>query len=156
MNLNGYDIELCVMSQPRYLCVVRAAVAAAIERYGFSEAQCARVMLAVDEAVTNVMRHGYAGAENQPIWVKVKPTDLNDHEGFTIVVEDRARQVDPNKIRGRDLEDVRPGGLGVHIIREVMDQVEYSKREDGGMRLVMAKAADHNSTQANQQESSAK
>lgn len=156
MNLNGFDIELCVLSQPRYLCVVRAVVQTAIERYGFPEEQSARVMLAVDEAVTNVMRHGYDGAEDQPIWVKVRPTDLNDREGFTIVIEDRAKQVDPDTIRGRDLADVRPGGLGVHIIRQVMDQVEYTRRKQGGMRLVMAKSADQNKTNSNKQESSPK
>lgn len=138
---DGFDIEMCVLSQPRYLCVVRAAVSAAIERYGFHEDVVGKVMLAVDEAVTNIIRHGYANADDKPIWVKLKPADHEGADGFTIVIEDRARQVDPDQIKGRDLEEVRPGGLGVHIIRKVMDQVSYAKREDGGMRLTMSKTA---------------
>jgi len=135
-----YDLEIRIVSQPRYLCVVRAAVSAAIERYGFDEAACARFMLAVDEAVTNVIRHGYDGADDQPIWVRMNPTDREGKPGFTIIIDDQAKQVEPEIIRGRDLEDIRPGGLGVHIIKEVMDEVEYTKRPDGGMRLTMSKA----------------
>ena len=56
-----------------------------------------------------------------------------------IVVEDRAKQVDPETIQPRDLDDIRPGGLGVHIIREIMDHVSYEKRDGGGMRLSMTK-----------------
>ena len=42
-------------------------------------------------------------------------------------------------IRSRDLDDIRPGGLGVFIIHEVMDDVNYENRDDGGMRLTMVK-----------------
>ena len=136
---DAYDIEMCVLSQPRYLCVVRAAVSVAVDRYGFGEDSCGRVMLAVDDAVTNVIRHGYDGAADKPIWVKLRPTDHRGQPGLTIVIEDQARQVDPEKIKGRPLEQVRPGGLGVHIIREVMDHVRYTRREGGGMRLEMSK-----------------
>jgi anti-sigma regulatory factor (Ser/Thr protein kinase) len=54
-------------------------------------------------------------------------------------VRDFGRQVDPSTIRSRSLDEVRPGGLGVHIIRSVMDEVEYSRAEGGGMRLRMLK-----------------
>ena len=56
-----------------------------------------------------------------------------------IVIEDEARQIDPAFIKGRELDDVRPGGLGVHIIREVMDVVEYESRDGVGMRLTLFK-----------------
>jgi len=144
LELNGFDIEMCVLSQPRYLCVIRKAIEAAVERFGFEEDVCARAMLAVDEAVTNVMRHGYSGVPDKPIWVRVRPVDREGNDGFTIVVDDQAKQVEPEIIRGRDLADVRPGGLGVHIIKEVMDKVEYTRRTDGGMRLVMTKTSTHN------------
>ncbi len=138
----AFDIELCIVSKPVYLCVVRAAISTALERFGLDEADCGKVMLAVDEAVTNVIRHGYDNAEDRPIWVRFKPDGVNGKAGFVIVVEDLGKQVEPELIRGRDLEDVRPGGLGVHIIKQIMDEVEYTKREGGGMRLYMAKAFD--------------
>ena len=56
-----------------------------------------------------------------------------------MVIEDEARQVEPESIKGRDLADIRPGGLGVHIIREVTDLAVYEKRAGAGMRLTIEK-----------------
>jgi hypothetical protein len=67
--------------------------------------------------------------------------------GVCIVIEDEARQVDPAKIKGRDLDDIRPGGLGVHIIRQVVDRAEYAPREHAGMRLTLIKRLDGPSAQ---------
>jgi anti-sigma regulatory factor (Ser/Thr protein kinase) len=134
------DIQIKVLSQPRYLCVIRAAVAAAVGRIGFSEQTVGQVMLAVDEALTNVIRHGYQGRADGPIWVALQPVDDPEKPGFRIVVEDEGLQVDPKEICSRDLEDLRPGGIGVHIIRQVMDEVEYTRRAGGGMKLVMSKS----------------
>ena len=54
-----------------------------------------------------------------------------------IIVRDFGPQVDPASIHSRDLDDVRPGGLGVHIIRSIMRDVDYSCPPDGGMQLRM-------------------
>jgi anti-sigma regulatory factor (Ser/Thr protein kinase) len=59
--------------------------------------------------------------------------------GLKVVLEDEARQVDPSKIKSRDLDEIRPGGLGVHIIREVMDEAVYERRDRVGMRLTLVK-----------------
>ena len=135
-----FDIDMCIVSDPIYLCVVRATICSALERLGLDECECGKVMLAVDEAITNVIRHGYKGEHDKPIWVRFNPTKENGTAtGFTIIIDDLAPQVEPEVIRGRDLDDVRPGGLGVHIIRQVMDDVEYTKRPEGGMRLFMTK-----------------
>ena len=47
--------------------------------------------------------------------------------------------MDPAVIKSRNLDEVRPGGLGVHIIKAVMDEVSYEKRNPIGMRLTMTK-----------------
>ena len=59
--------------------------------------------------------------------------------GFEILIRDFGKQVDPALIKGRDLDDIRPGGLGVHIMESVMDQIEYTCAEDSGMKLRMLK-----------------
>jgi anti-sigma regulatory factor (Ser/Thr protein kinase) len=141
MSHHHCPVELRIVSQPRYLCVARAAIGAAVEKLGFDDGSCGQVMLALDEALANVMRHGYKGRTDGPIWVTFEPIDANGKLGFRIVIEDEAQQVDPEVIRGRDLEEVRPGGLGVHIIKKIMDKVEYTRRDAGGMRLVMIKTA---------------
>ncbi len=124
-------------SDPRYLSAVRALVGQFAARCGFNEHQCGQIALAVDEAICNIINHGYQRREDGRIWIHLWP--LQEPRGVKIVLEDEARQVDLETIRSRDLDDIRPGGLGVHIIREIMDEVEYAHREVRGMRLTMAK-----------------
>lgn len=132
------DLRLELYSQPRYLAATRAMIGNLAQRLGFSEVQCGQISLAVDEALCNVINHGYARRPDGRIWLSVWEED-GDPSALRIVIEDRARQVDPSTIKSRDLDDVRPGGLGVFIMREIMDDVQYEKRSGGGMRLTMTK-----------------
>jgi len=137
--------HLCLelLSQPRYLCGARDMISAIARRLGFGDLECSQIALAVDEALSNVMRHGYAEREDGKIWVSFWPArdERTGRPGLRIVIEDQGRQVDPANICGRDLDDIRPGGLGVHIIRQVMDNVSYERRDGAGMRLIMEKRA---------------
>ncbi len=136
------DIEIRIISQPRYLCAVRAAIGTALERLGWSEEIAGQIMLAVDEALTNIIRHGYGGREDQPIWIYFSPAIAPDgRAGIEITIEDEGRQIDPQEIKSRALEDIRPGGLGVHIITKIMDEVRYAPRAHVGMQLTMHKWA---------------
>ncbi len=150
MDLERPEIRLELTSNPLYLSGARELVSAVARRLGFSEESCGQISLAVDEALCNVIRHGYGRESGRPIWVSLFPV----HEGgdpaqppaaLKIVIEDEARQVDPSTIRSRDLDEIRPGGLGVHIIQAVMDEVRYELRDgQPGMRLTMTKArAEH-------------
>jgi anti-sigma regulatory factor (Ser/Thr protein kinase) len=138
------DVTVELLSQPRYLGGARDLVAAVAKRFGFDDNECGRIALAVDEALCNIIRHGYSRRTDGRIWISVWPLRDSNAEagGIRIVIDDEAKQVDPERIKGRELEDVRPGGLGVFIMREVMDFVEFRKREgmERGMRLVMVKA----------------
>lgn len=133
-------VRVELLSHPLYLCGARDLVTSVARRLGFGEASAGRIALAVDEALCNVIRHGYDRRTDQPITIELSPLGPPEAaEGLRVVIEDRGRQVEPEQIRGRDLRDLRPGGLGVHIIREVMDRVVYEKREGAGMRLTMEK-----------------
>ncbi|GJQ28476.1 MAG: anti-sigma factor antagonist [Phycisphaerae bacterium] len=140
MTTHAAEVRLELVSHPRYLGAVRDFIAAATRALGFADNQASQIALAVDEAVANVMRHGYAGRCDGRIWLAVIPvSDTAKGPGVRIVIEDEARQVEPAAIRGRDLADIRPGGLGVHIIREVTDSAVYEKRAGAGMRLTIEK-----------------
>ena len=133
-------IRIELISDPRYLCGVREMVSAVAERLGFSEEECGQIKLAVDEALCNVVCHGYGKRTDRPIWLSLSPVyNGSQVEQLKIVIEDEARQVDPESIQGRNLDDIRPGGLGVHIIREIMDEVRFEKRDPIGMRLTLVK-----------------
>jgi len=133
------DINLELVSNPIYLCGVREMIAQSARRIGFSDQSSSQIALAVDEALTNIMKHGYQRRLDGRIWLKLRPFTDPKGQGLEIVIEDLARQVELCDLQSRDLEDVRPGGLGVHIIKEVMDEARYEKREGAGMRLTMIK-----------------
>ena len=134
-------VSVELLSQPRYLSGARDLVAAVAKRFGFDDTSCGQIALAVDEALCNVIRHGYDRRSDGRIWLRLWPEDERGGEprGIRIVIEDEAAQVDPEAIKSRDLEDIRPGGLGVYIIRQVMHEVRYEKRAEGGMRLTLVK-----------------
>lgn len=144
-------ITVEMVSDPMYLAGARELVASVARRLGFTEEGSGQIALAVDEALCNVIRHGYERRKDGPIWLRLwpLPADNGSAAGVMLVIEDEARQVDPSVIKSRDLDEIRPGGLGVHIIQQVMDEVKYEKRERTGMRLTLVKR------QSNPSESSA-
>ena len=140
------EIVIQITSEPRCFCVVRAAVEAAALVYDLGPFEAGQVKLAVTEALANVARHGYKGRPDQPICIKLAPAQNGQQRGLTIEIEDECLDVDLRQIKGRPLDEIRPGGLGVHIIREIMDHVEYRQRSNGhGVCLRMSKFAATNS-----------
>ena len=100
---------------------VRDAVGGAAARCGCSAEVVRDVVIAVDEACQNIIRHAYGGKTDGEVVLEIR------RQGDAMVVDlrDFADRVDPDKIKPRDLDDIRPGGLGVHFMREVMDSVEF-------------------------------
>jgi anti-sigma regulatory factor (Ser/Thr protein kinase) len=134
-------LKLEFPSNPELLCVVRGAMERLTETIGFSECECRSVTRAVDEAVTNIIRHAYRGQPNQPIILTCyrlpKAVGSERAQGLEIVLEDQGEPPDPDRLRGRSPDEIKPGGLGLHYIRESMDVVEFSR--SGGtnqLRLV--------------------
>ena len=138
---DGPHVCLAMLSQPRYLASARSAASAFARQAGFDEHMSGHIALAVDEALCNVVKHGYDRRDDQPIWLMFSPLcDQGRQVGIRIVIEDEARQAPLESIRSRALDEIRPGGLGVHIIREVMDSVTYEHRPGRvGMRLEMTR-----------------
>lgn len=137
-------IRVQLVSDPIYLSGARELVGSVAKRLGFDDLHCSKIALAVDEALCNIIRHGYDRAADRPIWISLWPLEegaAGGRRGLRVVIEDEARQVDPSSMKGRDLQDIRPGGLGVYIIREVMDEVSWERRSSVGMKLTMVKHA---------------
>ena len=129
---NGLLLKLELPSNPEMLCVVRQALGQLGETLGLSSAECRSLVLAVDEALTNIIRHAYDGEKGHPIHAAFRRIEVAS-DGITkkaleIVLEDRGRKVDRAKLCSRPLEEVRPGGLGLHLIKECMDSVEFRRR----------------------------
>jgi serine/threonine-protein kinase RsbW len=123
---------LAVYSNPRWLFVVRGAVERLTETLGFPAVQCRSITRAVDEALTNIVRHSYDNRFDQPIALYFRSAKRCQHgeieSGLEILLCDRGRAIDLNMLRGRPLEQIRPGGLGLHLIRQAMDTVEFTRK----------------------------
>ncbi len=121
---------------PEELKQIREAVREATRGSGLDEETTGDVVLAVDEACQNIIRHAYGGCEGGEIELVLRVED------GSVVVElrDFASAVDPECVKGeRDLEEVRPGGLGTHFMRTLMDEVEFVECSDRGNLLRMRK-----------------
>ena len=142
MGRSGLLLKLQLPSNPEMLCVVRHALGQLAETLGFSSAECRAVVLAVDEALTNIIKHAYGGEGGRPIQASFRriafPVGSRPRKALEIVLEDHGRKVDGSKLRARSLEDLRPGGLGLHFIKQSMDSVEF-RRKPGRNQLRLIK-----------------
>jgi sigma-B regulation protein RsbU (phosphoserine phosphatase) len=111
---------------------VRHAVRDAVEGCECSAESAADVVLAIDEACQNIIRHAYGGESDGVIEFEIERR--GDDLIFSLV--DHAPAIDPSRVQPRDLDDIRPGGLGTHFIRRVMDEVEFSKPASGRGNLL--------------------
>lgn len=127
--------QLEILSDPACLKIVRSSVESLCGMAGLNEAESCKVVLAVDEACSNIIRHSYDGASDRPI---ICQGELADQK-LRFILQDYGKKVDPSKIRARNLADVRPGGLGVHFIQEVMDRMEFEDCGEEGTRLFLEK-----------------
>ena len=121
---------ITIPSSPKYLSVIRSVTATMADIYGMAERGRDDVKLAVDEACSNVIKYAYRGDAGQKIVVKFFIT-----KAFEVVIEDNGIKARPESIRGRSLDDVRPGGLGVHFIRRTFDVFAFDQEKKKGNRL---------------------
>lgn len=128
-------VTLIVPSHPKYLYVLRSALYPLAMDAGFSRREARKIILAVDEACSNIIKYAYEGDHTKSITLTVL---MSDRE-MTIKLTDLGRQVDISKIAPRRLEDVRPGGLGTHFIGTVFDRVEYDTNREQGTVLTLEK-----------------
>ena len=111
-------LALRFVAQASRLRDVRIAVEDAVSRSGCTVPCCRDIVLAVDEACQNIIRHAYCSEPGGEIVLEI------ERQGNRLVfwLRDFAPKVDVGAVKSRELDDVRPGGLGVHFIREVMDE----------------------------------
>jgi len=120
-----------LLSRADKLKPVRASIREMATAQGCSPENLDCLVMAINEACMNVIQHAYKGDENGEIMLEF----YRDDDVLIIRVHDFAEKVDRDTIKSRDLADIRPGGLGVHFIQQVMDVVEYRDRacEPGNM-----------------------
>ena len=113
-------------AKPDRLRMVRALVHGAAETAGCSSEVASQLVIAVNEACMNVMQHAYKGDRSGEIILEI----LNNGKELTFVLTDFAEVVDPARLKPRNLDEVRPGGLGMHFIKEIMDDYKFGQLAD--------------------------
>jgi anti-sigma regulatory factor (Ser/Thr protein kinase) len=97
-----------------------------------------RLTLSLDEIVSNVIRHGYSDTNDHVVEVR-----LSIRDGVvTSVIEDDGHPYDPRESPEPDLsmpvEQRGPGGLGIFLVRQMMDSIDYARRDGKNVLTVTA------------------
>jgi serine/threonine-protein kinase RsbW len=116
------------------LALMRSFVRNFLDAYPFSEKERMLMVLGVDEACTNIIRHAYQLRDDQLIALSM--------EGLRKCVRMRLRdygeQVPTHEMRGRSHDTIEPGGLGLHLMKNAFDRVDYILKPRG-TELVLTK-----------------
>lgn len=118
------------------LCMIRSMIRHTAELSGCSPELCDRLVFAVNEACMNVIQHAYQENERGEIVLEM----LNNEGQLHFRLLDYADPIDLEQVKPRDLDNIRPGGLGTYFINEIMDACDRGHLEEGrGNYLEMIK-----------------
>lgn len=126
------SVQLRIPSKAEWVAVARLAVAAVANRMKFSIEEIEDVKLAVAEACTNAIQHSDGSGQ-------IEITCMTGPDGLRVRVRDYTYGSPSEHARTLSMEEVRVGGLGVFLIRSLMDEVEYDAHPERGTDLVMLK-----------------
>ncbi|MFQ5674785.1 MAG: ATP-binding protein [bacterium] len=139
MPKNQKKYQLKIPSQSDNLSIIREVVAKVAAQVGFDSDEASKIELAVDEACTNVIKHAYDNNSNQMIDLSIK----FDDKQLIIIVADRGKGFKPEDIKLPDLNEAikegKRGGLGICLIRTLMDKVDFKIKPGSKNQVKMIK-----------------
>ncbi|SMO82936.1 ATP-binding protein [Gracilimonas mengyeensis] len=119
---------LSVEASTEHLAEVRDFVAAHAEKIGLSQKDISEIRLAVDEAYTNIIKHAYKNSNSKKVNIEIG----SDSNQLWISLMDEGKGFDPSSYSEPDLikriKQKKRGGMGVYLIRKLMDQVQYTRK----------------------------
>jgi serine/threonine-protein kinase RsbW len=108
------------------------------EKINLPQEQKEELVLAIAEAAQNIVKHGYKGVEETTDRMEIK-ISLKDSE-LEIGFFDKGKEVVPENIKHRKLDDIKPGGLGTFFIKEIMDAAVFKRDQKGWVNhLILTK-----------------
>jgi serine/threonine-protein kinase RsbW len=126
MPKHEFKYQLRIPSRTDNLELIREFVSKVAEKVGFDEDDVGKIELACDEACSNVIKHAYEqknGSQSLDVLIRI------DLKKFTLVVTDHGRGFDPQKIKMPDMKEylaqLKVGGLGIYLMKTLMDEVDY-------------------------------
>ncbi|ACF12696.1 putative anti-sigma regulatory factor, serine/threonine protein kinase [Chloroherpeton thalassium ATCC 35110] len=138
MKMNEMKEKITVTSNLEDLYLVRCFIGNAACRAGFGESETWKIILAVDEACSNVIRHAYNGKTDRNFEITVE----FDDNRFVVHIDDAGSGYDLRNHRAPNLQDCiakrKAGGLGIRIIKELVDEIDY-QQVDNRNKLTLTK-----------------
>ncbi|HEY7820617.1 MAG TPA: ATP-binding protein [Vicinamibacteria bacterium] len=132
-------MELRFPSDNKYLHMVHQLAKTLAESTGFDSVEAEQIALAVDEAATNVIQHAYGGEAGHEIEIHFDP----EGDSLDIVILHEGEALEAVPVPDFDLDKLvaekRKGGLGLTIMRQMMDKVEHSRARTGKNMCVMVR-----------------
>ena len=132
-------LNLSTTSETKNLTMVRDFVTTAAKNVGFDDIAINNIIIAVDEACTNVIKHAYKYSPNNPIDVSI----TLDNKKFNIIIKDKGTSFDPNSIPSPDMKEYfkqyKVGGLGIHLMKNLMDEVVYNSKPNEYNEVILSK-----------------
>ena len=123
MKVNALNLK--IKSQTEKLSMVREFVSEAAREFGFDDESVNKIALAVDEACTNIIKHSYEFASNKDIDIAISANDSK----FKVVISDHGKGFNPETVKVPDMREYlskyKKGGLGMYLMKSLMDSVEY-------------------------------
>ena len=134
-----FEKDLLVKSTTDNLSLVREFTRNAAAECGFPDESIGKIILAVDEACTNIIKHAYKYSPEGNIFLTIK----FDDKKFTISITDEGTHFDPSSVPDPDLvqyyKQKRAGGLGMFLIKKLMDEVNYATLSGNKNQVVLVK-----------------
>ncbi|SHF13606.1 serine/threonine-protein kinase RsbW [Marinitoga hydrogenitolerans DSM 16785] len=131
------SIKIEILSKTKYIKILREAMKYFLRLNEFdNEEQIFFMELALNEAVANVIEHTYKFDEQKKIIIKFEI----EKKFFKVSIRDFGEKIDKERIKSRDLDDVKDHGLGVHIINQVFDEMMWKNINEEGNLLILKKS----------------
>jgi anti-sigma regulatory factor (Ser/Thr protein kinase) len=133
-----HDLQLELRTDPRLLASVRALVGEWLAGFGLDEDVEHSVVLAIDEACSNCIRHAYGGSGDCYARLTMRATP--EHLEFEISDEGTPCRTDKTERRPLEIphpDEVKPGGLGIQLMHRVFDEVRFEPGDTRGNRITL-------------------
>lgn len=129
--------QIIVPAQSSYLPALRKFIARIASKYRFSKSEINALTISVDEACTNIIKHGYSDIQSGSITMNVSVKS----DRLVVELIDQGKSFDPKQASDPNIsqyvQNGKKGGLGIFIMRKFLDDIQYVKAKQGNiLRLV--------------------
>ncbi|HPF17667.1 MAG TPA: ATP-binding protein [Thermotogota bacterium] len=120
--------------------VIRSSLRTFLKLKHISDAEIFDTELAINEALANIIEHTYQYTQEEIIILRIFWDD--EQRTCLFEIQDEGKPVDVNKIGSRDLDDLKDHGLGVYLMKNIMNEIEYRPIENGNILFMKKKFSD--------------